>query len=113
VCFPGVISHQRDRLTDSRAQYVLLHGVNDDVASARELVRMTAGIPALLNVIPFNPWPGAPFEAPSPAAVRAFAAAAADAGMAVTVRWPRGRDISAPVCVLRASGCLSDCLCLP
>jgi 23S rRNA (adenine2503-C2)-methyltransferase len=76
-------------------EYVMLKGVNDTPAEARELVRMLAGIPAKVNLIPFNPWPGAPFECSSDAAIAAFAEIVNAAGYSSPVRTPRGRDILA------------------
>jgi 23S rRNA (adenine2503-C2)-methyltransferase len=71
-------------------EYVMLKDVNDTPAEARELVRLLAGIPAKVNLIPFNPWPGAPFERSTDAAITAFAA-----GYSSPVRTPRGMDIMA------------------
>lgn len=76
-------------------EYVMLKGVNDTPADARELVRLLKGIPAKVNLIPFNPWPGAPYECATPAAIRAFAQIVNDAGYSSPVRTPRGRDIMA------------------
>ena len=76
-------------------EYVMLRGVNDSPADARELVRLIAGIPAKLNLIPFNPWPGAPFACSSPEAIEEFATIVNRAGYAAPVRAPRGRDIQA------------------
>jgi 23S rRNA (adenine2503-C2)-methyltransferase len=76
-------------------EYVMLKGVNDTPAEARELVRLLAGIPAKVNLIPFNPWPGAPFECSSDAAIAAFADIVNAAGYSSPVRTPRGRDILA------------------
>ena len=76
-------------------EYVMLNGVNDSPADARELVRLIAGIPAKLNLIPFNLWPGAPYECSSPEAIERFAAIVNRAGYAAPVRAPRGRDIQA------------------
>ena len=76
-------------------EYVMLKGVNDSVSDARELVRLIAGIPAKLNLIPFNPWPGAPYGCSSPEAIERFAAIVNRAGYAAPVRVPRGRDIQA------------------
>src|SRR3546814_10657995 len=73
----------------------MLKGVNDSPAEARELVRLIAGIPAKVNLIPFNPWPGAPFECSDDAAIQRFAAILERAGYVSTVRTPRGRDILA------------------
>ena len=76
-------------------EYVMLKDVNDGVADARELVRLLAGIPAKINLIPFNPWPGAPFECSSNGAIDRFAQVLMDAGYASPIRAPRGRDILA------------------
>jgi 23S rRNA (adenine2503-C2)-methyltransferase len=76
-------------------EYVMLRGVNDSPAEARELVRLLAGIPAKVNLIPFNPWPGAPYERSTEAAIRAFSDIVNAAGYASPVRTPRGVDIMA------------------
>jgi 23S rRNA (adenine2503-C2)-methyltransferase len=76
-------------------EYIMLKDVNDSEADARELVRLIRGIPAKVNLIPFNPWPGAPFECASDAAIERFARIVNDAGYASPVRAPRGRDILA------------------
>ncbi len=76
-------------------EYVMLKGVNDSPADARALVRLLAGIPAKVNLIPFNPWPGAPFECATPAAIARFAEIVNAAGYSAPVRVPRGRDILA------------------
>ena len=76
-------------------EYVMLKGVNDSEADARALVRLIAGIPAKLNLIPFNAWPGAPYACSSPEAIERFAAIVNRAGYAAPVRVPRGRDIQA------------------
>jgi 23S rRNA (adenine2503-C2)-methyltransferase len=76
-------------------EYVMLKGVNDSDAEARELVRLLDGIPAKVNLIPFNPWPGAAYECSSNNRIRAFAAIVEAAGYASPVRLPRGRDILA------------------
>jgi 23S rRNA (adenine2503-C2)-methyltransferase len=81
-----------DRIT---FEYVMLDGVNDSDADARALVGLIRGIPAKVNLIPFNPWPGAPYRCSSPERIRAFAAIVARAGYASPVRTPRGRDILA------------------
>ncbi len=82
-------------------EYVMLKGVNDSVAEARELVRLIAGIPAKVNLIPFNPWPGSPYETSGAAAIERFAAIVMEAGFAAPVRAPRGRDILAACGQLR------------
>jgi 23S rRNA (adenine2503-C2)-methyltransferase len=76
-------------------EYVMLKGVNDSPADARELVRLLAGIPAKVNLIPFNPWPGARYECSSPRAIAAFSDIVFAAGYSAPVRTPRGRDILA------------------
>ena len=76
-------------------EYVMLKGVNDSPAEARELVRLIAGIPAKVNLIPFNAWPGAPYECSSDAAIAAFSDIVFAAGYSAPVRTPRGRDIFA------------------
>ncbi|MGE0452326.1 MAG: 23S rRNA (adenine(2503)-C(2))-methyltransferase RlmN [Vicinamibacteria bacterium] len=76
-------------------EYVLLKGVNDTVSHARQLLRLLAGARAKINLIPLNPAPAIPFEAPTAAAVEAFTRVLADAGLTVSVRKPRGQDILA------------------
>jgi len=88
--YPGV--HNARRIT---FEYVLLKGVNDSLADAREMARLLKGIPAKVNLIPFNPWPGAPFECPSPEAIERFAQILFEGGLTAPVRQPRGQDIMA------------------
>ena len=76
-------------------EYVMLDGVNDSDADARELVRLIRGIPAKINLIPFNTWPGAPYRCSPPERIAAFAAIVSRAGYPAPVRTPRGRDILA------------------
>ncbi len=76
-------------------EYVMLKGVNDSPAEARELVRLLKGVPAKVNLIPFNPWPGAPYECSTDAAIAAFSDIVFAAGYSAPVRTPRGRDILA------------------
>jgi 23S rRNA (adenine2503-C2)-methyltransferase len=76
-------------------EYVMLKGVNDGLSEARELVRLIAGIPAKINLIPFNPWPGAPYECSDWTQIEKFAEIVNRAGYASPVRTPRGRDIMA------------------
>jgi 23S rRNA (adenine2503-C2)-methyltransferase len=82
-------------------EYVMLKGVNDTEADARELVRLIAGIPAKVNLIPFNPWPGSRYETSTRSAIDRFARIVMDAGFASPVRSPRGRDILAACGQLR------------
>ena len=76
-------------------EYVMLKGVNDTPSDARELVRLIACIPAKVNLIPFNPWPGAPYECSTETAIGAFSDIVFAAGYSAPVRQPRGRDILA------------------
>jgi 23S rRNA (adenine2503-C2)-methyltransferase len=76
-------------------EYVMLKGVNDSDADARALVKMMEGIPAKINLIPFNPWPNSPYECSSNNRIRAFAEIVNAAGYSSPVRTPRGRDILA------------------
>jgi 23S rRNA (adenine2503-C2)-methyltransferase len=76
-------------------EYVMLKDVNDSPADARALVKLIADIPAKVNLIPFNPWPGAPFERSTDTAIGKFAQIVFDAGYASPVRTPRGEDIMA------------------
>ncbi len=76
-------------------EYVMLKGVNDSDAAARDLVRLIAGIPAKINLIPFNSWPGAVYERSDWERIEAFAEIVNRAGYASPVRTPRGQDILA------------------
>ncbi len=76
-------------------EYVMLHGVNDSDADAHRLVKLIEGIPAKINLIPFNEWPGAPYTRSSNNRIRAFADIIYKAGYASPIRKPRGEDIMA------------------
>ncbi len=76
-------------------EYVMLKGLNDSPADARALCRLIAGIPAKINLIPFNPWPGAPYECPDWPVIERFGEIVNRAGYASPIRLPRGRDIMA------------------
>ena len=76
-------------------EYVMLKDVNDSDDDARALVKLLAGIPAKINLIPFNPWPGAPYQCSDDTRMQAFADIVNKAGYASPVRRPRGRDIMA------------------
>jgi 23S rRNA (adenine2503-C2)-methyltransferase len=82
-------------------EYIMLKGINDTEADARELVRLIAGLPAKVNLIPFNPWPGSSYEPSGKAALDRFARIVNDAGFAAPVRTPRGQDILAACGQLR------------
>ena len=88
--FPGANNARRITF-----EYVMLKGVNDSSADARELVRLLRGIPAKINLIPFNPWPGTDYECSDWETIEAFADIVNAAGYASPVRTPRGRDIMA------------------
>ena len=85
-------------------EYVMLKGLNDTPADAHELIRLIAGIPAKVNLIPFNPWPGSPYETSYGNAIDRFAQIVMDAGFSSPVRTPRGRDILAACGQLRTEG---------
>ncbi len=76
-------------------EYVMLKGVNDSVADAKRLVQLLKGIPAKVNLIPFNPWPGTAYECSAWETIEVFAEVLNNAGYASPVRTPRGRDIMA------------------
>ena len=76
-------------------EYVMLKDVNDSDADARRLVELIRGIPAKINLIPFNEWPGAPYQRSAPERIRAFADIVHKAGYASPIRTPRGEDIMA------------------
>jgi 23S rRNA (adenine2503-C2)-methyltransferase len=82
-------------------EYIMLNGVNDSEAEARELVRLIAGLPAKVNLIPFNPWPGSNYDPSTKAALDRFARIVNDAGFAAPIRTPRGQDILAACGQLR------------
>lgn len=88
--YPGV--HNARRIT---FEYVMLDGINDSPADARALVRLLRDIPAKVNLIPFNPWPGAPYACSTDKAMNTFASILMDARLAAPVRQPRGQDIMA------------------
>ncbi|PSC07002.1 23S rRNA (adenine(2503)-C(2))-methyltransferase RlmN [Alsobacter soli] len=88
--YPGLSNARRITF-----EYVMLKGVNDSLADARELVRLLKGIPAKINLIPFNPWPGTKYECSDWEQIEAFSEVVFRAGYASPVRTPRGRDILA------------------
>jgi 23S rRNA (adenine2503-C2)-methyltransferase len=82
-------------------EWVMLEGVNDDPAEARRLAQLLRGIPAKVNLIPFNDWEGASFRRPPLARILAFQSVLLDAGVTTTVRWSKGEDIGAACGQLR------------
>ncbi len=83
-------------------EYVMLKGVNDSPAEARALVNLLKGVPSKINLIPFNPWPGSPYECSDWATIERFAEIVNRAGYASPIRTPRGRDILAACGQLRS-----------
>jgi 23S rRNA (adenine2503-C2)-methyltransferase len=96
--YPGLSNAKRITF-----EYVMLKGVNDTVAEAKDLVRLLAGIPAKINLIPFNAWPGAPYECSDWEQIERFAEVVNRAGYASPIRTPRGRDIMAACGQLRSA----------
>jgi 23S rRNA (adenine2503-C2)-methyltransferase len=88
--YPGVSNARRITF-----EYVMLKGVNDSLAEAKQLVRLLKGVPAKINLIPFNPWPGTRYECSDWEQIERFSAHVFDAGYSSPVRTPRGRDILA------------------
>src|SRR3974390_3351041 len=88
--YPGVSNAKRITF-----EYVMLKDVNDSIADAKALVRLLKGIPAKINLIPFNPWPGSQYECSDWEQIEKFSQVVFDAGYASPVRTPRGRDILA------------------
>ncbi|MRI55221.1 23S rRNA (adenine(2503)-C(2))-methyltransferase RlmN [Methylobacterium sp. DB1607] len=88
--YPGLSNARRITF-----EYVMLKGVNDSDADARALVRLLKGIPAKINLIPFNPWPGSKYECSDWERIERFSEIVFNAGYASPVRTPRGRDILA------------------
>ena len=88
--YPGLSNARRVTF-----EYVMLKGVNDSPAEARALVQLLKGIPAKVNLIPFNPWPGSDYECSSWGTIETFGAILNKAGFASPIRTPRGRDILA------------------
>ena len=88
--YPGISNARRVTF-----EYVMLKGVNDSLDEARALVQLLKGIPAKINLIPFNPWPGTQYECSDWATIERFAAILNRAGYSSPIRTPRGRDILA------------------
>jgi 23S rRNA (adenine2503-C2)-methyltransferase len=88
--YPGLSNARRITF-----EYVMLKDVNDSIADAKALVRLLKGIPAKINLIPFNPWPGTKYQCSDWDRIEAFSEVVFNAGYASPVRTPRGRDILA------------------
>jgi 23S rRNA (adenine2503-C2)-methyltransferase len=95
--YPGLSNARRITF-----EYVMLKGVNDSLAEARALVKLLSGIPAKINLIPFNPWPNTRYECSDWETIERFAEVVNRAGYASPVRTPRGRDILAACGQLRS-----------
>jgi 23S rRNA (adenine2503-C2)-methyltransferase len=100
AAYPGASNARRITF-----EYVMLKGKNDSDEHARELVRLIKHykLPAKVNLIPFNPWPGAPYECSTPERVRRFSEIVFEHGISAPVRTPRGRDIDAACGQLRTA----------
>jgi 23S rRNA (adenine2503-C2)-methyltransferase len=108
--YPGLSNARRITF-----EYVMLKGINDSLADAKALVRLLKGIPAKINLIPFNPWPGSHYECSDWDAIERFSEYIFSAGYSSPVRTPRGRDILAACGQLRSeteklSACERDAL---
>ena len=88
--YPGVSNSRRITF-----EYVMLKGINDSISDAKALIRLMEGIPAKINLIPFNPWPGSPYERSEKSQIEQFAKIILKAGYPSPVRTPRGDDILA------------------
>jgi 23S rRNA (adenine2503-C2)-methyltransferase len=88
--YPGLSNARRITF-----EYVMLKGVNDSIDEAKALIRLLKGIPAKINLIPFNPWPGSKYECSDWEQIEKFSEVVFNAGYASPVRTPRGRDILA------------------
>ena len=88
--YPGVSNSRRITF-----EYVMLKGINDSASDARALIKLMEGIPAKINLIPFNPWPGSPYECSEENQIEEFAKIVLKAGYPSPVRTPRGDDILA------------------
>ncbi|MTI18343.1 23S rRNA (adenine(2503)-C(2))-methyltransferase RlmN [Rhodobacteraceae bacterium RKSG542] len=88
--YPGLSNAKRITF-----EYVMLKGVNDSLEDAKKMVQLLKGIPAKINLLPFNPWPGSPYECSDWEQIEAFADVVNRAGYASPIRTPRGRDIFA------------------
>ena len=101
--YPGVSNAKRITF-----EYVMLNGVNDSTDDAKALIRLLKGIPAKINLIPFNPWPGSKYECSDWEQIERFSQIVFDAGYASPVRTPRGRDILAACGQLAARSSVSE-----
>jgi len=96
--YPGLRPSQRVTF-----EYVMLKGINDHMEHAKELTQLIRGIPCLVNLIPFSPWPGAPYESSSIETVHQFAEVIRKAGFSAPIRYSKGPDIMAACGQLKTS----------
>ena len=96
--YPGVSNSRRITF-----EYVMLKGINDSTSDARALIKLMEGIPAKINLIPFNPWPGSPYECSEKNQIEEFAKIVLKAGYPSPVRTPRGDDILAACGLLKSA----------
>jgi 23S rRNA (adenine2503-C2)-methyltransferase len=96
--YPGLSNARRITI-----EYLLLKGLNDTLADAKALVKLVEGIPVKFNLIPFNPWPGAPYEPPLARDVKRFSDFLFEQGYSAPIRQPRGQDILAACGQLRSA----------
>jgi 23S rRNA (adenine2503-C2)-methyltransferase len=101
--FKALREYPADNTRRITFEYVMLKGVNDSDADAKELVRLARGLPVKFNLIPFNPWPGATYECSDERTMKRFAALLNQAGYSAPIRAPRGRDILAACGQLRSA----------
>lgn len=90
-------------------EYIMLKGVNDSAADARQLLRLLKGLPAKVNLIPFNPWPGADYECSDAKSIRIFSDIIQDNGISAPIRKARGADILAACGQLRSESQRAKC----
>ncbi|SKA00594.1 23S rRNA (adenine2503-C2)-methyltransferase [Enhydrobacter aerosaccus] len=102
AAYPGAKNSRRITF-----EYAMLKGINDSDADARELVRLLTPIHAKVNLIPFNPWPGAPYECSSNNRIHRFAEIVNEGGLSAPIRTPRGRDIHAACGQLKSASARS------
>ena len=87
-------------------EYVMLKGVNDKISDARQLIKLIHGIPAKINLIPFNPWPNSPYECSDRSQIKKFSDILNNAGYSSPIRKTRGQDIMAACGQLKSDSCL-------
>ena len=102
--YPGASNSRRITF-----EYIMLKGINDSMADAKRLLKLIKGLPAKFNLIPFNPWPGVPYECSTPSDIRRFSDILQDNGYSAPVRASRGSDILAACGQLRSDSQRQKC----